>query len=80
MQLLLKLPHKLHLSRKDESNGGLHNRAVRGIATCERQVQAWEWLREELATPDIYEGRRKLRKVIHRSNRTQDPAVVLENP
>lgn len=33
------------------------------------------------ATLNIYEGRRKLRKeVIHRSNRTWDPAVVLENP
>lgn len=81
MQLLLKLPRKLHSSRKDQSDGGLYNRAVREIATCERQVQAWEWLRKELATPDIYEGRRKLPKeLIHRSNQTQDPAVVLENP
>lgn len=79
--MLLKLPGKLHLSRKDKSDGGLPNRAVRGIATCERQVQTWEWLRKELAIPDIYEGRRKLRKeVIHRSNRTQDLAAVLENP
>lgn len=54
---------------------------ILGTATSERQVQGWEWLREELAIPDIYEGRRKLRKeVIHRSNRTQDSAVVLENP
>lgn len=47
----------------------------------EHQVPAWECLLEELTIPDIYEGRRKLRKAaIHRSNQTQDPAVVLENP